>query len=245
MGIWQITLTGLLTGVIGTTLGAIVVLLLGRPQNTIMSALLGFAGGIMVSIVFFELLPEAFEIGGFLPGFIGLVLGIGLIMALDAILPHTHFFDAAEASNRFIKAGAILGIGVALHNLPEGLAIGAGYAADMELGIMLAMAMLLHNVPEGMALSAPMYAGGLCKKKIIGFTMLTGLPMGVGALIGAAVSGLSPLVLSVGLGFAAGAMIFITFDELIPGAHELSKGYYPAFGSLAGILLGIIIGSFH
>ena len=245
MGIWEIGLIGLLTGVLGTTIGGLSVLLWGKPKDKTLSAMLGFAGGIMMAIIFIELLPEAFEIGSFIPGFIGMLLGILLILSLDVILPHTHFFDSSDVNSRFIKTGAVLTLGVALHNLPEGLAIGTGYIAGTELGLTLAFIMFIQNIPEGMALAAPLFAGGVSRKKIATITALAGLPMGIGAFIGAFIGNVSDVVLSMGLGFAAGAMLFIVFDEIIPSAHRLGKGHEPALGALFGVLVGIVIASLH
>lgn len=241
MSIVYISIIGLMIGVVGTGLGGLLVILLGKPSNKVLSGILGFAGGIMVSVIFVDLLPEAFEIGGFLPAIVGLFSGVLLILCMDVILPHDHFFDSSDANSRFIKTGAILGIGIALHNMPEGLAIGASYIANVDLGLTLALVILIQNIPEGIAMAAPLHIGGIKKSKILHITMLSGLPMGIGALIGSLVSNLSPFILSSGLGFAAGAMLFIVFDEMIPSAHELGTGHAPALGSVGGILVGILI----
>lgn len=241
MAIGYITITGLLIGVIGTGLGGLLVVLLGKPSDRVLSSILGFAGGIMVSVIFIDLLPEAFKIGGLYPAILGLVFGILLIHSMEIILPHHHFFDNSNANSHFVKAGAILSIGVALHNLPEGLAIGASYIADSQLGLTLALVILLQNIPEGVAMAAPLYIGGVSKQKVIHITMLSGLPMGIGALIGALVGNVSPFILSSGLGFAAGAMLYIVFSEMFPSAHELGAGYTPVLGSVGGVFAGLLV----
>ncbi len=241
MTIWQITLIGLVTGIVGTGVGALFVVLLGRPGNKFMAGTLGFAAGIMVAIIFLDLIPEALEVGNFVTTFIGVILGVGIIILLDILLPHAHFFDESDVNSKFIKAGAILALGVALHNFPEGFAIGAGYMADETLGLALALMIMLQNIPEGMALSVPMIAGGIKRIKIVGFAALAGVPMGIGAWMGTVIGSFSDMILSLGLGFAAGAMLYIIFDELIPNAHELSKSHAPTFGTVLGVLVGMMI----
>ncbi len=241
MTIINITIIGSLVGVIGTGLGGFLVILLGKPSDKTLSAILGFAGGIMTSIIFMDLLPEAFEIGGLAPAIIGLIVGVLLIYVMDVFQPHEHFFDSSDANFRFIKAGVVLAIGIALHNIPEGLAIGAGYTANSQLGFYLALIILIQNIPEGVAMAAPLYIGGVNRFKVLYITMLSGLPMGLGALIGSAVGNISTYVLAGGLGFAAGAMTFIVFHEMIPSAYELKSGHAPALGAVGGIIVGILV----
>ncbi len=140
--------------------------------------------------------------------------------------------------------GILLGLGIALHNIPEGLAIGAGYASSDQLGLELALIMGIHNLPEGVAIAAALDAGGCRKSKTMLITALAGLPMAAGAFIGAMLGIVSPLVLSVSLGFAAGAMLFVTCDELIPNAQNLARGHSATLGFLLGVVTGILIISF-
>ena len=239
------TIAGLLVGVIGTGLGGLLIVLLGKPTDKTMSGVLGFAGGIMLTAIFSELIPEALEISGVVPTFIGIVAGILLVLSMDFILPHRHFTRNDNPNSRLIKTGVVLGIGIALHNIPEGLAIGVAFAADESLGYTIALIMLIQNIPEGMAMAAPLYIGGARRLKVLGVTALAGVPMGIGVLIASIFSSdISPAVLSGGLGFAAGAMLFIVFDEMIPSANTLGQGRAPAIGTLIGVLLGTLISFF-
>ncbi|HZK35261.1 MAG TPA: ZIP family metal transporter [Bacillota bacterium] len=242
-----VVVAGLLIGVVGTGLGGLITAFMGRPGDKVLSGVLGFAGGIMLSVVFVDLIPEALEIGGYLATLLGVVIGILMIMSLDLIFSHKHLAqngDISQANDNLKKTGIILGVGIALHNIPEGLAIGVGYMADSKLGYTIALTMLIQNIPEGMAMAAPLYVGGTRGAKVILMTAMSGLPMGLGVLIALLFGSITPTVLAFGLGFAAGAMLFIVLDEMMPSAIKMSQGRAPVTGTLLGILLGVTISFF-
>lgn len=239
--ILHITMLGLLAGILGTGSGGLVALFLKRPGPGLLSFFLGFSGGIMLAIVLMDLVPEAVEAGNIYLAILGLLLGAVLILLLDLYLPHFHLFEASEENNSYIRTGILLGLGIALHNLPEGIAIGSGFIAAPTLGMTLAVTIALHNIPEGIAMAAPLSAGGLGIIRIVFFTILAGLPMGAGAFIGASIGSISPAVLSLALSFAGGAMLYIIFSELIPGSQELAKGHSGTFGAVFGTIVGIIV----
>jgi len=240
MEILNTTLIGFLAGTLGTGIGALLTLIFKKPSNSLMSAILGFSGGIMTAVVCFDLIPEAIKEGGLRPALLGLIAGSLLIMLLDFVTPHAHFF-ADNDCGRFVRTGVLLGIGVAMHNLPEGLAIGAGYAHSTQLGLGLALIISLQNAPEGVAMATPMLVGGLKPIKILIYAVLAGIPMGIGAFLGGYFGDISCYLLSFYLGFAGGAMLYITFDELIPQSQGLHKGHSATFGAVAGIIVGITI----
>lgn len=242
----QVSLIGLFAGVVGTVSGGFIAVCFKSLQKNALSAILGFSAGIMLVIIFNELIKEAFEVGGFLLALIGLTAGITILWLLDVVFPHLHFASCEGEEGRFFRAGILLAIGIALHNIPEGLAIGAGYASNNELGAGLAVIMALHNIPEGVAMASPMVIAGLLKRKIVLAAAMAGLPMGVGAFIGSLIGSISPAFLSFSLGFAAGAMLYIVCDELIPDAHLLAgcKKHLATGGIVAGVICGLIIGAF-
>ncbi len=239
--ILDITLIGFLAGIIGTGSGGLLALLLRKPKNELLSFVLGFAGGIMLAIVFTDLLPEAIEIGGFTTALFGLVMGTILILLIDLYLPHAHFSESKDGGPSYVRTGIMLGLGIAMHNLPEGIAIGAGYVASPSVGLALAVTISLHNIPEGLAMATPMNAGGLNVFKTLLYTGMAGIPMGIGAFIGSTISNISPYILSISLGFAGGAMLYIIFDELIPDAHNIAKGHSGTFGAVFGAIAGILL----
>jgi zinc transporter, ZIP family len=237
----QITLIGLGAGVVGTGSGAVIALFVKKPGKAILGFILGFAGGIMLAIVLNDLLPESIAAGNFATAFSGLLIGSIFILALDLKMPHSHFFETTDELARFIRTGTILGLGIAMHNLPEGIAIGASYIASPALGFTLAFTIALHNIPEGIAMACPLCVGGMRLRWILLYTAMAGLPMGIGALIGATLGAISDLVLSLALGFAGGAMLYIIFGELIPEAQNSGSGHAGTFGALFGTIAGILL----
>ena len=235
------TVIGLVAGVVGTGIGALAIAAAGTPTRRSLSIMMGLAGGVMLSVVFLDLVPEAVEIGGTGYAVGGFVLGVGATAIVDLLTPHFHFVSGDCERARYLRAGILTGIGIAMHNLPEGLAIGASYAHGSSLGFSVALTIALHNIPEGMAMAAPMCAARLDALRITTWGALAGLPMAVGALVGAVIGNVSSAVLSVCLGFAGGAMVFITADELIPDAQEFAVGHSGTFGIVLGALAGMIL----
>lgn len=237
--LFYITLIGLLTGVLGTVGGSLLVLMVKKANCHLLTLVLGISAGLMTIVVFLDLIPEAREVGNIGTTLFGMILGIILITAMDGLFPHTKFNN--RNNGKLLKAGLLLAVGIALHNLPEGLAIGAGYQVDTALGFGLAVIIAAHNLPEGMAIATTLCLAGLRAWSIILISLLSGIPMGIGAFVGGYLGRVSDFTLSISLGFAAGAMIYITFDELIPGAHEKSNGKIAIAGILLGIFVGLII----
>lgn len=232
------TITGLATGI-----GAVVVNLLGPLSSKVLSALLGFAAGIMIAISTLNLLPMAIEFGSiYIAGF-GFLLGVLIMLLLDNFVPHLHIMCKEGEDYSYLKMGFFVASGIAMHNLPEGLALGAGFEAAEELGVMIAAAILLHNIPEGMGIAAPLKKACVNKLHIIGITSLAGLFTPLGTLLGILIFGISPTFISICMGIAAGAMIYIVSDELIPESHK-QHSHSANMGIAFGILLAFLAQSF-
>ena len=232
---------------ISTSIGVVIVILIGKPSKKVLAALLGFAGGIMIGISVFELMPESVEVGSLASSIIGLVLGAGMMYLLDELVPHSHMSGKEELvvenpekldkmDDTMLKTGYLILFGIALHNLPEGLAIGAGIESNPQLGIFIAIAIAVHNIPEGIAMAGPLKAGGLRNSRIFLFTLLAGLMTPLGAAIGLVFFRISATFIGGSLAFAAGAMIYIVNDELIPQANEMNSHLGNA-GFIIGLLL--------
>ena len=144
-----------------------------------------------------------------------------------------------ERNVGLLKTGIIVSIGLALHNIPEGLAIGSGFDSSTSLGLSLAIAICLHDIPEGISMAVPMKNGGMSPLKVMIYVILSGIATGIGALIGAIVGNISVGIIAICLSFAAGAMLYIVTGELIPEANELYKGRITALGNMMGFIIGL------
>lgn len=135
--------------------------------------------------------------------------------------------------------GIIVSIGLAIHNFPEGLAIGSGFGASMKLGISLAIAICLHDIPEGISMAVPMKNGGMKWTKVLFYVVLSGITTGIGAFFGAIVGTISQEIIATCLSFAAGAMLYIVSGELIPESNKLYQGRMSAMGNILGFVIGM------
>lgn len=209
------TLIGLFFGTFGTTIGGIIGTKIKGTSKKFLSFILSFASGLMIAIVCFELIPEAMEIEEIPTVILGIVFGIITMIICDILVDKK--FNQIEAKkyrgkvdkNSLLKTGIIVAIGLAIHNFPEGLAIGSGFGASIKLGLSLAIAICFHDIPEGISMAVPMKNGGIKASKVIFYVVLSGVTTGVGAFFGALVGGISQSVIAMCLAFAAGAMIYI------------------------------------
>ena len=232
------TLIGLFFGTFGTTIGGIIGIKFKNTSKKFLSFILAFASGSMISIVCFDLIPEALTISNLPTTFLGIILGILAMITCDLLVDKK--FSKNFKTNSLLKTGIIVSIGLALHNFPEGLAIGSGFDVSITLGLSLAIAICLHDIPEGISMAVPMKSGGMKSGKIITYVILSGITTGIGAFFGAILGGISQSIIAMCLSFAAGAMIYIISGELIPESNKLYLGRTTAIGNIMGILIGIL-----
>ena len=233
---------GILIPFLGTSLGAAMVFLLKKQlSDSIQKALTGFAAGVMVAASFWSLLQPALdssaEMGSFafLPAAVGFLAGIGFLLALDVITPHMHMDQQSEGPESGLRRTTKLILAVTLHNIPEGMAVGVVYAgllsgsANITAGgaLALALGIAIQNFPEGAIISMPLFAEGKSKPKLFWLGVLSGAvePVygGMTVLIASLVVPAMPYLLS----FAAGAMLYVVVEELIP---EMSSGEHSNIG---------------
>ena len=246
MDISVITLLGLFFGTIGTTIGGLIGVFSKRNSNKFLSFVLAFASGLMLAVICFDLIPESINISSIYSTILGIVLGIILMILCDNLVQKIFSKkDSIKLRNKnrvnigLLKTGIIVSIGLALHNIPEGLAIGSGFDSSASLGLSLAIAICLHDIPEGISMAIPMKSGGMHPLKVMFYVILSGLATGLGALIGALVGNISINVIAICLSFAAGAMLYIVTGELIPEANQLYKGRITALGNMLGFIIGL------
>lgn len=168
---------------------------------------------------------------------------------LDELIHSDHYYEhkgRSKGNQQLFIAGIVMALAIALHNMPEGMVIGASYAADSTdltagTGFLIAIIIGLHNIPEGMAVSVPLISGGMNKWKAVGVTALSGAPTIIGAVIGYSLGLLSPIWLSLSLSFAGGAMLYVVFGELLPESFLLLRSKAPAVLTLVGLLVGLFL----
>lgn len=236
----EILFEALIAG-LGTCLGAAAVVLFGRMKDHVLSLLLGFASGVMGAVVIVDLLPSSLYYGSpviCLSGFAGgFLLVTALDCSLNTLLPGRH------SSRTYRRMGYLIALGIALHDLPEGIAIAAGYSASTALGPVLALAIGLHNIPEGMATAAPLRAGGMAGGRVLAISALVSLITPLGTLLGLYILRVSPATNALLLALAAGTMLYIVVEKLVPAA--LSKhGIFALAGMAGGFIFMIRLNSF-
>lgn len=230
---------------IGTILGASCVFFLkGKMSHNLQKAFSGFAAGVMIAAAFWSLIIPAFEVSShleilsFLPVVIGLWLGFLFLMLLDKIIPHMHIDSGeVEGISCNLKKTTMTALAVALHNLPEGIAVGVVIASaqnassnvEMSLAIALAIGIAVQNFPEGAIISLPLRNCGVKKSKTFLLGVLSGVVEPLGALLTLLLASFITPALPYLLSFAAGAMIYVVIEELIP---EMSEGKHTHIGTI-------------
>ena len=254
----NIILMSILAGVIGMGLGGVITALFGSKTDKMISIFLSLAGGVMISIVLIELIPEAVEYSNIVVAVAGLAFGALMVMVLNNAIDkvsslnkpkskihetYAEFFHSegvTDSKKSLLRSGIIMLFAIALHNIPEGLAMGAAGYHDAALGLTIAIMIGLHNIPEGMAISAPLISGGFSKLKTLLLVMLTGATTVIGAAAGIFVGGISDLALALAFAAAGGAMLYVVFGEILPQSIVTSKDKIPAIFALIGIIVGLI-----
>lgn len=241
--LWQ----GLAGGIVITllnTLGALIVLVCPRPSPKLIDAALGFAGGVMLAASFTSLILPGVAQGGLLPVLAGLALGALFLGTTDAWMPHLHPVLGREghAGGR-IRAVWLFILAITLHNMPEGLAVGVGFGSgDLSNALKLMVAIGLQNIPEGMAVAVAAIGVGFGARFYACFVgVRAGLVEVPLALLGAwAVGMLQPLV-PYAMGFAAGAMLYVLSDEIVPETHRQGHERAATFGLMLGVIVMLFL----
>ncbi|WP_019569038.1 ZIP family metal transporter [Thioalkalivibrio sp. ALE11] len=248
LSILQIGLLASFVAGLFTAVGAIPIFFLRRLKQSVEDAMMGFGAGVMLSATAFELALPAVEQAEAQHGSVAMAIvvlagGIGLggafLLLLHKLVPHEHFVIGPQsgADPSKIRRVWLFIFAIALHNLPEGLAVGVGFGGDdVSDGIALAVAIGLQNMPEGLVVAIALLSLGYSRAMAFGVTLLTGLVQPVGGLIGAGAITLMEFLLPWGLAFAAGAMLFVISHEIIPESHR--KGHEAQ--ATTGVLVGFV-----
>ncbi len=231
-----------------TAAGALPVLAARGLAQRIESSMLGFGAGVMLAATAFSLVAPGIESATVFTGsrFVAVAIvalalaGGGLAMlAVDRALPHEHFIKGIEGRRAAeLKRIWLFVAAIALHNLPEGLAVGVGFGGgDVGNGIPLALGIAVQNVPEGLVVAMALAAAGYTPRFAAATAALIGLSEPLGGLLGAGILGFSEAVLPWGLGFAAGAMLFVVSHEIIPESHRKGHEQQATLGLIGGFVL--------
>jgi ZIP family zinc transporter len=236
------TLFWLVVPGLATGLGGLGLLVVRRPGPRLIDTLLGATAGIMLAASVFSLLVPALEDGSVWEVVAGFTVGAAALALLDATIPHVHArIREREARSEEHRAALMLSA-LTIHNVPEGLAVGVGFAAGgPELGIPLAVAIGLQNVPEGFAAAAPVLATGASLGAAIGFAVATGLVEPPAALLGYAIAESVSVLLPLGLAFAAGAMVYVVVDEIVPESHGRGNEREATAGLVVGFAVMMLL----
>lgn len=233
MGVVATVLTGFATGV-----GALPVLFTQRVSERLLDALMGFAAGVMLAATAFSLIVPAIELGGVFPTAMGILIGSLFLAVLDHILPHTHFIKGAEGPRSALRRVWLLIIAITLHNFPEGLAVGIGFGSGrLSEALALMVAIGLQNMPEGLAVALPLVRERWPRDRALLYALGSGMAEPIAGLVGVLLVTVMHSLLPWGLAFAAGAMLYVVSDEIIPETH--SRGY--EMEGTWGVIVGFIV----
>lgn len=237
--LWISTIAGL-----ATTLGSLLVLLFGKPQERVLASLIAGAGGVMLAVVTVDLLPSAWQNGPPLQVSAGLALGLLFMFLAAKRLEAPNNTLPLSRRQRLKRTGLLIATGIALHDIPEGMAIAVSQEAASSLGFLIAFAITLHNLPEGMATTAPLKMARIRWWKILLLNVVIAFFTPLGALLGLLALENVQNSLAFFLALAAGAMTFLIFAELIPLSRERHP-HYALLGGTIGFVFFTLVSIFH
>ena len=256
-GLHPVALAALGTGFtfLMTALGAATIFLVRDEGNGAINRIfLGFAAGVMIAASVWSLLIPAIELGeasglpGWVPAAGGFVLGVLFLLVLDAVIPHLHPGSSEpEGPKTSLPGSTLLVLAVTLHNIPEGMAVGlacamaAGGTGGTAAALALCIGMGLQNFPEGAAVSLPLRKDGFSKKKAFVYGSLSGIVEPIGGILAVLIAGGVAPLMPWFLSFAAGAMMYVVVEELIPQAHLGEHSHPGTLGALSGFLVMMVL----
>jgi len=253
----QALLAGLFTWSV-TACGAAAVFTSKKFSQKVLDAMLGFAGGVMIAASFWSLLNPAIEmskdhtIGTWFPASVGFLVGAIFLSLIDKVLPHLHIGyprNEAEGIKTSWQRSTLLVLAITLHNIPEGLAIGVAFgavsaaipSASLSAAIALSIGIGIQNFPEGFAVSVPLRREGMSRGKSFWYGQLSAIVEPVAAVIGAAAVMAARPLLPYALAFAAGAMIFVVIEEVVPESQRNGNTDLATGGAILGFLVMMVL----
>jgi len=241
-----------------TALGAATVFAARDVSKRVLDTMLGFAGGVMIAASYWSLLAPSIEMseGGNLPVWVppavGFLIGAIFLLGIDKVLPHLHLgfpTEEAEGIKTSWRRSTLLVLAITLHNIPEGLAVGVAFgavaagfpAATLPAAIALAIGIGIQNFPEGLAVSMPLRREGMSRRRSFWYGQLSGVVEPIAGVIGAAAVIMARPILPYALAFAAGAMIFVVVEELVPESQRGGNTDFATMGAIIGFVVMMIL----
>lgn len=244
IGFFASILAGLATG-----LGALPALFFKDISSNLFNSMLGAAAGVMLAATAFSLLVPGMTYGNqvwpdkgiFIVSF-GMLLGAVFLHFADRQLPHVRFDSVSDTQLNSLKKVWLFIIAITIHNFPEGMSVGVSFGSgEMKNGIVLAIAIALQNIPEGLAVALPLVGLGYNKWRAVGIATVTGLVEPVGGLLGITMVTVFQPILPIAMGFAAGAMLFVISEEIIPETHSEGRSRYATFALMIGFIIMMVL----
>ncbi|HHV03388.1 MAG: zinc transporter ZupT [Bacteroidales bacterium] len=228
---------------LATGIGSLVAFLTKRTNTRFLSLTLGFSAGVMIYISFMELIPEAREILSDLYLVLSFFGGIAFIAVIDFLIPedeNPHELHLSEDMNNIRglkRMGIMLALSIGIHNFPEGIATFMSGLKSPDVGIPIALAIAMHNIPEGIAVSVPIYHATGSRRKAFWYSFLSGLAEPLGALVAILIlfPFWDPVLEGIVMSAVSGIMVFISIDELLPGAERFGRHHLSILGFIAGM----------
>ena len=241
--IWLGSVASLVAG-LATGAGALPVLFTKKVSDKLLDVMLGFSAGVMLAATSFSLIIPAIDLSGVWVAVLGIIIGAIVLHLVDRFVPHFHPALGAEGPPSRLSRVWLFVLAITIHNFPEGLAVGVSFGSgDVAAGFVVAMAIGLQNMPEGLAVALPLMREGYSSRRSLWYATLTGLVEPVGGLLGVALVFIFHPILPWALAFAAGAMLFVVSDEIIPESHRKGFEREATFGLVAGFVIMMLLDS--
>jgi len=227
-----ISAIGYLTALTGYFLGGTVSVIMKKSDARFLGSMMGLTAGLLISFICFEMLPRPFAQWGMYKSLAALLAGVAVSAWLEGKMNNL---------SKWHKAGLLLTLGITLHNIPEGMALGSMLNVSLAAGLSLAVMIAIHCFPEFLAVALPLRQAGVSALKLLAFTFVMALPMGLGAMGGVFFSSLSPAFLDGCVCFSGGVMLYIACGEILPESKEIWHGRLPALGAMIGFAIGALL----
>jgi len=228
----QISLIGYFTALSGYLLGGAFSIVMKKSGARFLGSMMGLTAGLLISFICFEMLPRPFAEWGMYKSLAALLAGVAFAAWLEGRM---------DKLSKWHKAGLLLTLGITIHNIPEGMALGSMLNVSTAAGISLAVMIAVHCFPESLAAALPLRQAGVSAVKLLAFTLVLALPMGLGAMGGVFFSSLSPAVLDGCICFSGGVILYIACGEILPESKEIWHGRLPALGAMIGFAIGVLL----